>query len=80
MSVFAALPAILLSGRNAAHVRPFQIEVVDQQTGQGVPFLIELRTVNQVPCVTDSNGPVAFDKPGLMDQTVFFNVQGHGYE
>jgi len=30
--------------------------------------------------VTDSNGVVAFREPGLMDQTVFFHVAGHGYE
>jgi hypothetical protein len=59
--------------------RPFAIEVVDARTGRGVP-LIELRTVNNIRLVTDSNGIAAFDEPGLMDQTVFFNVTGHGYE
>ncbi|MEO6810794.1 MAG: hypothetical protein ABI353_16890 [Isosphaeraceae bacterium] len=79
MSVFAASLVILLLGQAPAHARPFQIEVVDEETGRGVP-LIELSTVNKVLYVTDSNGLVAFDEPGLMDQTVFFNVQGHGYE
>src|SRR3954463_15483179 len=59
--------------------RPFAIEVVDEQTGRGVP-LIELQTVNNIRFVTDSNGIVAFDEPGLMDQTVFFRVKSHGYE
>jgi hypothetical protein len=59
--------------------RYFQITVVDDQTGRGVP-LVELRTVNDVRLYTDSNGIVAFDEPGLMDQTVFFHVKGHGYE
>ncbi len=59
--------------------RPFAIEVVDQQTGRGVP-LIELTTTNEIRHVTDSNGLVAFDEPGLMGQTVFFHVKGHGYE
>jgi hypothetical protein len=59
--------------------RPFAIEVVDEQTGRGVS-LIELRTVNNIRLVTDSNGIAAFDEPGLMDQRVFFDVTGHGYE
>lgn len=59
--------------------RPFAIEVIDDQNGRGVP-LIELRTVHGAMSVTDSAGLVAFDEPGLMDQPVFFHVQGHGYE
>ena len=38
------------------------------------------RTVNQIRYVTDSNGIVAFDEPGLMGQKVFFHVKSHGYE
>jgi len=59
--------------------RPFRIEVVDQETGRGVP-LVELRTVNQLRFVTDSNGIVAFDEPGLLGLKVFFFVKSHGYE
>src|SRR5687767_15311040 len=59
--------------------RPFAIEVVDGQTGRGVP-LVELATVSGVSYVTDSAGLVAFDEPGLMNQRVFFHVQSHGYE
>ena len=58
---------------------PFAIEVIDAETKRGVP-LIELRTVNDIRLVTDSNGLVAFDEPGLMGQKVFFRIQGHGYE
>jgi hypothetical protein len=57
----------------------FTIEVVDDQTGRGVP-LVELRTVDQVRYWTDSQGLVAFFEPGLMDQEVFFHVRSHGYE
>jgi hypothetical protein len=57
----------------------FQISVVDEQTGRGVP-LVELRTVNELRFWTDSNGVVAFHEPGLMDQAVFFHVKSHGYE
>src|SRR5262245_58627344 len=59
--------------------KPFAITVVDAQTGRGVP-LIELKTVHNVRLVTDSNGIAAFNEPGLMKETVFFHVSGHGYE
>lgn len=57
----------------------FQVTVVDRQTGRGVP-LVELSTVNGIRCVTDSNGIVAFNEPGLMGRDVFFYVKSHGYE
>src|SRR5947208_10928275 len=60
---------------SAAHV----IEVLDEQTNRGVP-LVELETVNHIKCVTDSNGIVAFDEPGLMDRDVWFSIKSHGYE
>ncbi|MCD6394231.1 MAG: hypothetical protein J7M40_12080, partial [Planctomycetes bacterium] len=56
----------------------FKIQVVDRQTGRGVP-LVELRTVNNIRCFTDSNGIVAFYEPGLMGREVFFFVASHGY-
>ena len=57
----------------------FTIQVVDAQTGRGVP-LVELKTTNHLRYVTDSHGIVAFDEPGLMDREVFFHVESHGYE
>lgn len=57
----------------------FRIQVVDGQTGRGVP-LIELKTTNLLSYVTDSHGIIAFYKPGLMGQEVFFHISGHGYE
>ncbi|SPE43143.1 exported hypothetical protein [Candidatus Sulfopaludibacter sp. SbA3] len=57
----------------------FKIVVVDQDSGRGVP-LVELCTTNQVSYYTDSNGIVAFYEPGLMNQSVWFSVQSHGYE
>ena len=59
--------------------RYFKIQVVDRQTGRGVP-LVELRTTNNIRYFTDSNGIVAFYEPGLMDREVFFFVESHGYE
>jgi hypothetical protein len=81
---------ILIAAPTAAHAdgrgsdsaprrRPFQIRVVEEGTGRGVP-LVELRTVNQVRYVTDSNGIVAFDEPGLYDRKIYFAISSHGYE
>ncbi|MBN2577500.1 MAG: hypothetical protein JXB10_00725 [Pirellulales bacterium] len=69
------LAAVLAAGAD----KPFAIEVVDRQTGRGVP-LVELTTVNQLRYFTDSNGLVAFAEPGLMHTKVFFSVKSHGYE
>ena len=57
----------------------FKIQVVDGQTGRGVP-LVELRTTNNIRYFTDSNGISAFYEPGLMNREVFFFVESHGYE
>ncbi|MBM83423.1 MAG: hypothetical protein CMJ78_22930 [Planctomycetaceae bacterium] len=57
----------------------FAIQVVDKDTGRGVP-LVELKTVNNVRYYTDSAGFVAFNEPGLMDRSVFFHVKSHGYQ
>ena len=58
---------------------PHVIEVVDEQTGRGVP-LVELETVDRIRFHTDSNGVVAFNEPGLMKQKVYFGVSSYGYE
>jgi hypothetical protein len=59
--------------------RHFAIEVVDEQTGRGVP-MVELQTTSSVRYYTDSHGLVAFDEPGLMGKKVYFGVSAHGYE
>ena len=71
----AFLAAALIVTATAAETpeKYFQITVVDEQTGRGVP-LVELKTVNAVRYYTDSNGIVAFGEPGLMNRTVFFHV------
>jgi hypothetical protein len=57
----------------------FKIQVVDDQTGRGVP-LVALRTGSDISYYTDSNGIIAFYEPSLMNQTVWFSVFSHGYE
>jgi hypothetical protein len=66
-------------GPASARPRVFRIHVVEEGTGRGVP-LVELKTVNQIRYVTDSNGIVAFDEPGLFNRKVFFTITSDGYE
>ena len=75
----AAEPPRLVGALQDSSCKYFKIQVVDRQTGRGVP-LVELRTVNNIRYFTDSNGIVAFYEPGLMDQEVFFFIESHGYE
>ena len=73
------LAVLLFAAEIALADSPFEIQIVDSQTGRGVP-MVELKTVNQILYHTDSNGIVAFDEPGLMDGRVFFWITSHGYE
>jgi hypothetical protein len=73
------LVIFLAAALSANSERPFTIEVIDDQTGRGVP-LVELTTTSGVTYLTDSAGVVAFDDPALMNQRVFFHVKSHGYE
>ncbi len=64
---------------SAAESEAFQIRVIDEETGRGVP-LVELRTVHDQLFVTDSAGRVAMREPELLGQNVFFHIRSHGYE
>jgi len=76
----ATLALALLTATLTTAAEPyFKIQVVDDQTGRGVP-LVELTTVNDLRYYTDSAGVVAFYEPGLMSQVVYFKVASHGYE
>jgi hypothetical protein len=57
----------------------FRIEVVDDQTGRGVPW-VELSTTSGERFFTDSNGLIALDAPELIGQETWFTVASHGYE
>lgn len=67
------------AGAQGAPSKYFAIQVVDEQTGRGVP-MVELKLTNGAAYYTDSNGLVAFYEPGLMNRRVFFAVSSHGYE
>lgn len=70
---------LVQSAAFAVERNPFKIQIVDEQTGRGVP-LVELKTTDSATYYTDSNGIVAFDEPGLMNQDVYFSLKSHGYE
>src|ERR1700722_26398 len=57
----------------------FGIQVVDEQTGRGVP-MGEWKTTSSICYYTDSNGLIAFYEPGLMNREVWFGITSHGYE
>lgn len=76
----ALFPFVLASlSLSAAPADYFAIQVVDADTGRGVP-MVELQTTNRVRYDTDSAGLVAFYEPSLMDRKVWFGVSDHGYE
>src|SRR3954452_19712718 len=78
--VVLLVPAAVRGDSPAAEPgRYFAIEVVDEQTGRGVP-MVELQTTYGGRYYTDSAGLIAFDEPGLMGRRVFFGVAAHGYE
>ncbi len=77
-SRLALIAAALVAGAARSEPRPFEIRVLDAETGRGVP-LVELRTVHGIRYWTDNAGRVAFDEPGLMAARVFFFIRSPGY-
>ncbi|MCC5877699.1 MAG: hypothetical protein JJU11_15875 [Candidatus Sumerlaeia bacterium] len=70
---------VLTSAAMAGEERPFGIQVIDGETGRGVP-MVELQTTNHSTYVTDSAGWVAYREPGLLGSRVHFRVDADGYE
>lgn len=80
MQLLLAIAAtVLLFDNTILAAEPFQIQVIDDATGRGVP-LVELTTVNDVRYITDSAGNFAYDDISLIGQKVYFFVKSHGYE
>lgn len=77
--LFCGVLAACSGSEIAAAEPPFTIEVVDAETGRGVP-LVELETVEAVKFVTDSAGLAAIPDLDLQEETVHFRVFSHGYE
>ena len=79
LSVSFGCLAATLSAAAPPAIPYFQIEVLDEQTGRGVP-LVELTTVHHLRFVTDNAGRIAFHEPGLLGRPLFFHLRSHGYE
>jgi hypothetical protein len=77
--LLALTSAALSQAPSTQSSRYFTIQVVDEQTGRGVP-LVELKTVSSVRYYTDSAGLVAIDDAQYMNREVFFSLFSHGYE
>jgi hypothetical protein len=65
------------SPNNSAWANPFQMRVVDQQTGQGVPH-VKLTSDNGIVCYTRADGSVLWTESSLMDRDVRFRVEVPG--
>ncbi len=76
LPLFVFIASLIISGESDNY---FEIQVVDSETGRGIP-LVELRTVNDIRYCSDSGGYVAINSPDLLNQNVFFHVSSHGYE
>jgi hypothetical protein len=70
---------VVNSSVKAQTIPYFAIQVIDDQTGRGVP-LVQLETTNNRRWYTDSAGFVAFYETGMMNKKVFFTITSHGYE
>ncbi len=78
-AMLAFLPMACGPSPSAEPSRYFAIQVVDEQTGRGVP-MVELQATNRACYYTDSSGLIAFYEPGLMDRRVYFDISAHGYD
>lgn len=72
------IKAKLSSGLALAEEPFFEIQVVDRETGRGVP-MVQLATTHDVVFVTDNAGRIALNEPQWNDQTIFFSVTSPGY-
>ena len=79
LCLFAAATTSSAQNPNLGANRYFRIQILDEETGVGVP-LVELRTTNDIRYHTDSMGNIAFFEPAMMDHEIYFHVQSHGYE
>ena len=75
-SLFAIVLLSLLDVA-AGQAQTFQLQIVDSQTGRGVP-LVELLAGGQSR-FTDSNGFIAIDEPALLNQNLHMGFQSYGY-
>ena len=54
------------------------IRFIDGETGRGVP-LVAITSLNKASYISDSQGYIAYYEPGLMGDTVYFEIEVEGY-
>ena len=59
---------------NSAWANPFQMRIVDQQTGQGISK-VRLTSDNGLVCYTRADGSVPWTESALMDRDVSFRIE-----
>ena len=65
---FSAVPS------NSAWANPYQMRIVDQQTGQGISR-VRLTSDNGLVCYTRADGSVPWTESALMDRDVSFRIE-----
>ena len=71
--LFLFLPFGIAPG-SSAWANPFQMRIVDQQTGQGISY-VRLTTDNGLVCYTRADGSVPWTESALMDRDVSFRIE-----
>lgn len=78
--MLAVLPVLLFflplsaAPDNSAWANPFQMRIVDQQSGQGISN-VRLTTDNGLVCYTRADGSVPWTESALMDRDVSFHIE-----
>ena len=76
----AVLPVLLLflpfgtAPNNSAWANPFQMRIVDQETGQGISH-VRLTSDNGIVCYTRADGSVLWTESALMGRDVSFRIE-----
>jgi len=69
--LFGSAPA------NRAWANPFQMRLVDQETGKGLAH-VRLTSDNGIVCYTRADGSVLWTESALMDRDVSFRIETSG--
>ena len=78
-----ALPVLLLFlpfdtvHDNRAWANPFQMRIVDQETGEGISH-VRLASDNGLVCYTRADGSVLWTESALMNRDVSFRIETSG--
>ncbi|HZM94768.1 MAG TPA: hypothetical protein VFB92_15165 [Vicinamibacterales bacterium] len=59
---------------NSAWANPFQMRLVDQETGKGIAH-VRLTSDNGIVCYTRADGSVLWTESALMDRDVSFRIE-----